>query len=214
MEIIPKKPWAKGDIDRRIKDGSREDRKLTADCIKIGRASEARLRENERRMEYNAFVLAVCIMTALILILAFSKKAHAMSPGGAIDVDIIADIESSNNPYAYNNGHVGLYQISEGVVIDFNDDMEQAGIWKGYSLNEMYNPIKAHEVAEWFFNIRIPSYLEIYGIPNTITSKIIAYNWGIGHLRKWFKNGSHWNRLPKETRDYVKKYYKGVMENE
>jgi hypothetical protein len=37
---------------------------------------------------------------------------------------------------------------------------------------------------------------------------LIAYNWGIGNLRKWFKRGCDWNKLPLETRNYVIKYFK------
>lgn len=196
MEITPKTPWK----ERRIKDGSINDRKLTADCIRIGRVQQRRIRNQERSTEHNAFMVAVCVLIGALLIL-ISVKAHAAD----INMDIIAEIESSNEPLAYNKGHVGIYQISQGVVTDYNYFNKSR-----WELNSMYEPINAFTIGNWFINVRIPQELNIYRIPDTPTARLIAWNWGIGHLRKWFKHGSHWNRLPMESRNYIKKYFKEI----
>lgn len=143
-----------------------------------------------------------------ILILLCSVKAHAED----INMDIIADIESSKNPLAYNkeSGAVGEYQITDGVIRTFNAEYNPNF---EYQLYLMYQPDYAFTVANWFINTKISSWLNYYDIPDTTTSRLIAYNWGIGHLRKWFKRGSHWNQLPKETRNYIKKYYKELKGN-
>lgn len=147
----------------------------------------------------------LCIVFALCY---GASVAHAED----INLDIIADIESSSEPLAYNRetGATGMYQITLPVIIDFNNEMEEAGIMKGYNLDDMYTPERGKFIAQWYINNKIPSELQIYNIPDTITSRLIAWNWGIGHLRKWFKHGSHWNKLPLETRKYVKKYFKEI----
>lgn len=244
-EILAKKrAWRKSDGDRRKKDGSPNDRKEYADVLKRGREIEARLRVGDNKRENEAWMIAVGLLIC-VLVLFFAGKSHAMTPhqwetlaqlhkdcpdyrkigdgcGGIVDInmDVIADIESLNEPLAVNGGHVGLYQLSQGVVSEYDKVMDyyycgsDCTTLKHYELNDMYNSKDAHEVANWYFNIKIPGYLKEYNIPDTITSRIIAWNWGIGHLRKWYRSGSHWNKLPAETRNYIKKYYKEIKADE
>lgn len=126
-----------------------------------------------------------------------------------VDLDKIAMIESTCEPLAYNKntGATGEYQLTAGVLQTAKDDGEAGDDVK---LEEMFDPQMARIVANWFINDKIPSWLKIYHIPDTITTRLIAYNWGIGHLRRWFKHGAAWHRLPAETRGYIKKYFKGV----
>jgi hypothetical protein len=49
-------------------------------------------------------------------------------------------------------------------------------------------------------NTRIPQMLKAYKIPDTIDNRLWAYNAGIGNVKK--------GRLPKETRNYIRKYHK------
>ena len=198
MDITPKTPWK----ERRIKSGSFLDRKLSADILKVRRAYDSNIKEIEKRTEYSAFMVAVCLLGALLLMVVFCRVSHAEE----IKLDIIADIESSGNSLAYNNGHVGLYQISQGVLTQYNFDTQ--GGSDDVKLQDMYIPKEAVWIADWYFNKKIPEYLKAYKIPDTISSRIITWNWGIGHLRKWFKRGCHWNKLPLETRHYIQKYFK------
>jgi len=47
-----------------------------------------------------------------------------------------------------------------------------------------------------------------YGDPKLA---LMAYNWGPGSVDKWIKNGSDWNRVPTETKNYVQKIMGGKM---
>lgn len=151
---------------------------------------------------FSATMFGLCFLIARLMLVASCKVAHAED----INLDVIADIESSNEPLAYNkdSGAVGEYQLTAGVVRDWNNHHDE------YKLEDMYIEGLAHQVANWYLNEEIPNYLRVYDIPDTISSRIIAWSWGIGHLRKWFKRGSYWNQLPYETQRYIQEYYKEI----
>ena len=73
MEITPKTPWK----ERRIKSGSFLDRKLSADLLKVRRKHDSNIREIEKRTEYSAFMVAVCLLGALFLMVVFCRVSHA-----------------------------------------------------------------------------------------------------------------------------------------
>lgn len=73
MDIIPKRPWAHGDIDRRQKDGTREDRKNLADALRAGKHIQTR----EESYHVPAFILITCLLIAGLMLLVFIGKAHA-----------------------------------------------------------------------------------------------------------------------------------------
>jgi soluble lytic murein transglycosylase-like protein len=112
-----------------------------------------------------------------------------------IDLDIIARIESNNNPNAYNStsGAVGMYQITRICLEDYTNYHKTK-----YLLNEMFDPIKAKIVANWYMNKRIPQMLKHYKRKDTIENRLWCYNAGIGMLLKGIK--------PKETKEYINKY--------
>lgn len=164
--------------------------------------------EESAKAIFSSLILTICIMLALTVFIigVFETPGHTQD----INLDIIADIESNSNPVAYNEGSgaIGEYQITAIVLQDFNEQLDQH-----YKVEEMYKTIKSHIVANWYVNYRIPDLLNYYNIPDNLTSRLIAYNWGIRGLKHWFKNGSHWNRLPIETRRYIKKYYRKLKGN-
>lgn len=136
----------------------------------------------------------IWIIVTLIILFALIRQARAEE----IDLSIIAEIESSDNPLAYNpkSGARGLYQISEVALLDYNT-------WhKGSEmpLISLYSPILAYKVANWYLSIRIPQMLKFYGFPCDIEHVLWAYSAGISNVRKRIK--------PKETRDYIKKFWK------
>ena len=48
----------------------------------------------------------------------------------------------------------------------------------------------------------------IYALTNKLGNKrdaAIAYNWGYGNTKKWLEEGANLDKLPKETRNYIKK---------
>ena len=115
-----------------------------------------------------------------------------------ISLYIIALIESSNNPLAINevSKAYGKYQITQPCLDDFNEAKNTS-----YSLQEMLSPQTSSEVANWYLNARIPQMLKKLGLLDSVSNRLIAYNAGIGTLK------NH-KPLPKETRDYIKKYNK------
>ena len=169
MDITPKTPWK----ERRIKSGSFLDRKLSADILKVRRQHDSNIREIEKNTEYSAFMVAICLLGALLLMVVFCRVSHAED----INLDIIADIESGGNPLAVNGGHVGEYQISQGVITTYNEETKYASTYFPITLEDMYIPLYAHDMAEWFINRKIPSWLNYYGIPDTTTNRIIATFW-------------------------------------
>ncbi len=130
----------------------------------------------------------------ILFVIAFNGCTIA-NASVSVDMQAIAQIESSGQANAYNrvSGAVGMYQITPICLKDYNKFHKPQR-----SMKEMYDRLIAHNVANWYFNHRIPSLLEAYGIKDTIENRLIAYNAGIGRL----KNG----KIPRESRDYVKKY--------
>lgn len=139
---------------------------------------------------------------AVILIALFSLPCHADNP--KIDISIIAEIESSNNPKAvsYKGAKYGrgLLQISEVALQDYN-----AANSSEVAPEQLYNPEVNLRVGKWYFG-QIRRYLSHFSIKPTLEHILIAYNFGIGNLRKYLKGEVE---LPEETKQYIKKYKKG-----
>lgn len=161
-------------------------------------------------MRINKIVLSVIFMWC------FSLEAHP------INMDAIAEIESSNNPLAFNksSGARGLYQITPIVLNQFNEDKRaterlmrfassdaSAVVWKHPDFrnthkftprdlfNSEINRIVSDYYFDWIFN----------RVGNEIDT-LICYNWGYGNYKKWKISGMNYKKLPKETRNYLKKY--------
>lgn len=141
---------------------------------------------------------ANCKLIISILVLCFSLQAHA----SIIDMQKIAQIESSGNPEAYNarSGATGKYQITKICLEDYNI-MTKSSL----TMAEMYDEVKCHKVADWYMSVRLPQLLRHYGLPVTVAYHLAGYNWGISHVRKW---SGKIEDLPKETRGYYKLYSK------
>lgn len=88
-------------------------------------------------------------------------------------------------------------QITPVCLADYN-----ARNTPKYRMGEMKEPQKAGRVAEWYLNNRIPALLKHYGYQDTVRNRLIAYNAGVGALKR--KN------LPSETVAYINKYNKGA----
>ena len=137
---------------------------------------------------------AIC---AIITTLIFYMFAFSICCAGEVDMNIIAQIESSGNPLAHNirTGARGLYQIRK---IAWEDVQNHYPELKKYDyLEYCYNSKISRLFAKKYFNI-LKKYLKYYNKPITIKNLLYAYNAGIGNLI----NG----RIPKESIEYVKKY--------
>jgi len=131
-------------------------------------------------------------LAVMIGILSLCKGCFA----DIIDLDIIKQIESSNNPLAYNKTTkaTGLYQITPICLMDYNIAHKTL-----YDIEDMYNPILCHKIAEWYLNKRIPQMLRYYNKPITLENCLVAYNAGIAYIV--------YNKpLPEETVNYIRKY--------
>ena len=113
-----------------------------------------------------------------------------------VNLNIIATIESNNNPHAYNykSEARGLCQITPICV---NDYMQHKKM-HFFNMSWLYKPEWNFEIADWYLNKMIPKYLHNYHLQDTLTNRLWAYNAGIGNVVKGI--------LPKETKNYIKKY--------
>lgn len=136
------------------------------------------------------------ICASMALLLVFMAGCSYASDTADVDMAIIASIESSNNPNAYNkrSGAVGLCQITPIVLLEFNKYRHTH-----YIMNDLYSPGLNKTIATWYMNMRIPELLANYGIKDTTRARLIAYNAGIRILVKK-------HVLPKETINYIIKY--------
>jgi hypothetical protein len=141
-----------------------------------------------------SWLACFCVILATIIIIVLGvwiSKAHAET----INMDAIAQIESSGNPQAYNpkDGAIGKYQITKIVLTEYNNFHAQK-----FSRKDLYNEHINFEIASWFMRVRIPQMLVYYRLPLTTENKIIAWNAGIRNAIK--------GRVPTVTKQYLKKY--------
>jgi len=122
-----------------------------------------------------------------------------------IDMEIVKEIESSGNPKAFNKGSGcrGLYQISEICFKEFTNFHP----WHSWALEDLFNPAVNTFIARWYMLVRLPGILKSGGITPTTAFLLTAYNWGPNKLIDWVKDGGEIGILPRETRDYIDKYF-------
>jgi len=135
-------------------------------------------------------VKMVVVATLALLCLAGSAQAEQ------INMRVIAQIESSLNPSAYNarSKARGMYQIT---AIAWKDVQNNFPKLREYSFDYAYKPEIALLFAKAYF-VLIDRYLRHYGIEINLTNRLACYNQGIGLTRKGI--------LSKETRNYIAKY--------
>ncbi|MFA5340446.1 MAG: lytic transglycosylase domain-containing protein [Clostridia bacterium] len=161
--------------------------KVIAEQIELNREVQA---ANSRA---RAAIISIIVATIVIIAVGiWWSVAHA----DVINMDAIAQIESSGNPLAYNrqSGASGLYQLMPCVVADYNACHPASKI----AFKAVFSPVVARTVAEWYLAIKIPQYLRHYGKPVTVENIIWAYSAGIGNVVK--------GRMPEETKQYLAKY--------
>jgi hypothetical protein len=119
-----------------------------------------------------------------------------------MDMDIIIDIESSCNPDTKDSpsGARGLCQIMPSTWKECTKRMGVDWSWEV----DAHDAEKSLKVGTYYINTRIPQMIKYYKLPDTFKSRIIAYSWGIGNLRKY--DAGKVTELPKETSDYINKY--------
>ena len=121
-----------------------------------------------------------------------------------IDINKIIQIESSGNPNAVSGvGATGIMQIMPKT---WKEMVKKMG--KNYSISDMKNREKNIEVGTYYMNEEIPRLLSSYNIPDSIETRLAAYNWGIGALNQAYQSkGDNWlESAPTETKNYIQKY--------
>lgn len=114
-----------------------------------------------------------------------------------IDMSIIAQIESGNNPRAISflgeEYGRGLYQISEIVLKEYNKFNNTN--YDGYRLFDTNINTK---IANWYMNKRIPQMLRYYKLEDSIDNRLWAWNAGIKRVIDGV--------MPRETLTFIVKY--------
>lgn len=127
----------------------------------------------------------------------------ATSGYAEMNLDALAMIESSNRPSAFNpkTKATGIFQITPIALKDFNSE-----VGSSLRLKDMYIEEKNAHVAIWTLEERIPQFIKAYNLKDDLLTRIAIWNWGIDHTIKWHRAGAEFKKLPKETRDFYKKY--------
>lgn len=191
--LATKRAWQNAErrkSQRRQKDGAYEDRKNLADALREGRKKE---RNVPRKPLFLDMPLWVKVLLVLAILLIGVKVVH----GQEIDMKAIAQIESSNNPNSINyRAHaIGLYQVTPICLNDYNERHAMQ-----YGEEELFEPHKAYNVAQWCMNTRIPQLLRHYHVRGNVRNRIWCWNAGIRSVIR--------HRMPKETRKYLIKYHR------
>lgn len=122
----------------------------------------------------------------------------------AVDIMQIRIIESGDKSDKVSvAGAIGNMQIMPIALKDWNKMHPK----EQYSEKDLYNKFINVKVGTWLIEKRIPQILKINDVPLTINNILIAYNWGCGNTVKWYKNDRKIKNLPKETQQYIIKYW-------
>lgn len=138
--LASKRAWQKSDGNRRNKDGNYQDRKLTADCLRAGKATEIRIRDMERRSEHSAFMVAICLLLALFMLCWFGITAHAYTPDELANAIYKAE-NSPRHPY----GVLAHYKHTTPRQACLNSIRHRLAKWNGQGdfivfLGQTYSP--------------------------------------------------------------------------
>ena len=104
--------------------------------------------------------------------------------------------------------YVGASGIMQIMPDTWEDIVGQGKMETYWPLEDIEDPVKNREVGTYYMNIEIPRLLNHYGLPDTIYTRLAAYNWGIGHLLDAVeRHEDNWvNNVPEETSNYFRKY--------
>ncbi len=128
----------------------------------------------------------------------FKGLLDSTDPKGSDDTLIqkIIMAESSGNPNAVNErtGAKGLMQIMD-------DTAENPGFGVK-PLKDPFDPVENVRFGTDYFNAMLNRY------DNDVITALAAFNMGPGKTDAWIKQGSKFEKLPKETRDYINRILK------
>lgn len=138
----------------------------------------------------------VCLIASLIGAFLGCCIARADDINWDNLAEAVIEIESGGDPNAVSPaGAIGLMQITPIVVKEWNSC--QSSKENMIEMDYLYNPKINKMIGEWYL-LRLSTK---YGC-DTIEEVLAAYNGGITRLRR---NNWDISKMPKETRDYVRK---------
>ena len=100
-------------------------------------------------------------------------------------------------------GAIGAYQFMPKYLHDMG-----YGMPKNIPVSAVKNPQSARKLAGQY----IGGVNRHHNYTNPVHS-LAAYNWGAGNVDKWIKKGADFNKLPKETQDYINRAM-GYVQNQ
>lgn len=86
-------------------------------------------------------------------------------------------------------------QITEPVLRDYNLEHKTK-----FTKQDLTNPTVNIMIGTWYLDDFIPRIFHVDKVPDCVLTRIIAFNWGAGNLKKWYF------KLPSETIQYIAKY--------
>jgi soluble lytic murein transglycosylase-like protein len=156
-----------------------------------------------RWLKQNWFIIVIFMIIIIVFVCSVAKKSENKIK---IDMDKVYDIESNHNLRDISpKGARGIGQVMRGT---WNECTVEMGVNWDYD-SDSFDPQKNMRVSEYYLNVIIPRYLKHYDIPDTVETRLAAYNCGIGRLNKNYRQyGESWKQgIPQETRNYIEKYY-------
>lgn len=219
------------------KSGTQNDGPLSTEPLRV--VSSIQQLKQMREQRWHGVSTLMDTFSGFSILLALMIFTTIFSPttaqGHPINMDAIAQIESSNNPKAVSkDGSVGLYQITPICLKHFNQvngpqfyiGLGEVESGSGF-LEAKYRDYKADDLKDKKINSRIANWYMnwLYDRCWTVKDTLIAWNWGIGNWREWRNTNnpeihnltsailgkaqiSRDDYLPKITQDYLKKYEK------
>ena len=145
-------------------------------------------------------ILILFVICSLILMTIIVCNAWA-----EIDILKVAVVESSGRWWIVSStGNVGLMQIGEGALSDYNRHH------KTYlTLNDMKRPLASLAVGKWYLEhlgrIIMNEFPEIKDMLLIESYQTIAYHSGIGNLRKWVSRGGRYEDLGPRCKIYLER---------
>lgn len=133
----------------------------------------------------------------------------ATKPAVKIDINKIIFIESSGRANAVSGkGASGLMQVMPAtwgeIVNKLGHGRDPAWTFE----KGKFDREKNIAVGGYYMNVEIPRLLKSFGVPDTVETRLAAYNWGIKGVKDAYsKLGDQWlTAAPMETQSYVRKY--------
>ena len=150
--------------------------------------------------------LSIILITLLLVSISIPLWADEI---GDNLISAIIQVESHGNPNAVSpKGAIGLMQITPIVLKEYNENRKDRSVFYNIEECQLGDPELNKIIGTWYLHRLKNHYLKD---KYTIERLLAAYNGGITRLRK---NNYDINKMPSETRAYIKKVLKIYKANQ